>query len=420
VKNFPHQYSDFAKLRQTLETIRDLNDEGDDVGDDGVLGYELARHEIYTFRGPDLPLAQRIVLEQTKPRGSQGPRTAAREMRRTLLYLGWLAANWELTPRGLSLLDTAAGSEDERAEWQRALLDLAVGEGEDVSHPVRILLRLVDDHNIVERQGAELALEARDDSEQEYQRINMLLDLPEGERVRGMGTTSYQVANARKILPSFAEQANLIHRSSSAAPYALTEAGRAALGEGFTGRPVELRPAVRSLRRRRTAGAPRRLRVGDVAHRAPAEPEGWRSLSHEEQIAATRLRFERTARHQQLVSDLLALLSEDEVELFEDGSSYDLLRVPVVPAPLTIFEVKTLESDDLTQTRLAIGQLFSYEHLNVRPRWPDRDVRRAVVYERRIDEELAALLEAVDISAFALLEGELVPLNNLARADPLA
>ncbi len=416
MKNFPHQYGDFLKLRGTLATIRDLNGRSLNVGDDGVLGYELTRRGINTLREhPELPLEERISRIQRRPPGNQGPRTAARELRRTLRYLGWLDDMWRLTGRGEAFLatDDAPG---QLAEWQRALIDLAV-EDEDgnVSHPVRVLLRLVGDHEIVQRQGAELALEAVDDSDREYQRISLLVGLSEVSRITAIGSTAPQVRNARKILPKLAEQANLIHRTFGGAPYTLTDEGRAALGEGYTARPIELerdrRPAAP---RRRTRGAPRTARSDRIRRDAAGDPEGWATLSREEQIAATRLRFERTRRHQDVVAALLELLEEDGVELFEDSASFDLLRVPGEPALLRLYEVKTLETDDLTQTRLAIGQLLSYEHLNVRPRYPDRDVERAVVYERAVDEELCALLDVLEIGAYAIGEGLLQSLNETA------
>ena len=409
MKNFPHQYSDFGKLRSTLAAIRDLNADGADVADDAVLGYELARRGIYTFTGTAMPLEQRIALEQRKPPGSQGPRTAAREMRRTLRHLGWLDVGAELTPAGTRYLSTAAAGEDERAEWQRALLDLTLEDAEgNVSHPVRILLRLVSEFELVERRGSELALEARDDSEQEYRRIASLMQLGDAERERRVPATGYQIANARKILPRFAEQAGLIHRRSATALYTLTEAGRAALGEGFDGRPIDLPP--RPFRGRPSRGS-RRVRAGTVARPVEGDPERWAALSREEQIAATRLRFERTARHQDLLAALVGLVDGEGIELYEDASSFDLLRVSAPPAPLTIYEVKTLEVDDLTQTRLAVGQLLSYEHLNVRPRWPGREVERAVVYERPVGGELTAFLGEIGIAAFALVDGELVRLS---------
>jgi hypothetical protein len=381
VKNFPHQYNDFSKLRQTLEAIRDLGDAGRDVADDGVLGYELARRGIYTFRALEGPLEARIAAEQAKPIGRQGPRTAGREMPRTLAYLGWLDADWRLTATGQAFLATTPGSEAERTAWQQAILDLTLEEERSVSHPVRILLRLVADHEVVARRGLELALEARDDSEAEYQRIRALLALSPNDRLRAIGVTKHQVANAVKILPSFAEQANLIHRASRQLPYRLTEAGHAALAEGIVARPVELRPEIRAPRRRRVRGAPRPASARSVAAGTAATPDEWSSLSHEEQIAATRLRFERTARHQELLRQLIEALSQRDGERLEDPASFDLLDVPSGDGPLTLFELKTIDTDALTQTRLAVGQLLSYEHLVVRPRWPGRDVRRVAVFE---------------------------------------
>jgi hypothetical protein len=421
VKNFPHQYSDFAKLRGTLATISDLNAAGQDVGDDGVLGYELTRRGINTLRErPDLPLEDRIALIQRRPSGSQGPRTAAREMRRTLLYLGWLDDAWRIRDEGRAFLATDFGSEGERAMWQRALLELSLEDTDgNVSHPIRILLRLVQDHQIVERQGAELALEARDDSDDEYQRVSALVSLPETERIAAIGSSEAAVRDARKILPAFAEQANLIHRASRSAPYTLTEAGIAALGEGFESRRIDLRDGREARTGRRARGAPRTARSDQIRRVAPADPEAWRSLSHEEQIAATRLRFERTVRHQNLVARLLEIFQTHEGECFEDTASFDFTYVPSAGAPIVVFEVKTLEADELTQTRLAVGQLLSYEFLNVRPRWPDRDIALAVVYEREVDPELVEFLDAIHIAAMVLDDGGLRPLNDTARELPI-
>jgi hypothetical protein len=420
VKNFPHQYNDFPKLRQTLEAIRDLVAADQDVADDGVLGYELARRGIYTFRALEGPLEARIAAEQAKPTGSQGPRTAAREMRRTLAFLGWLDAAWRLTESGQAFLATAPGSEAERTAWQQAILDLTLEEEGSVSHPVRILLRLVADDEVVARHGLELALEARDDSEAEYERIRALLPLSPNDRLRAIGATEHQVANAVKILPSFAEQANLIHRASPQLPYTLTEAGHAALGEGIVARPVELRPEIRAPRRRRTRGAPRRASARSAEAGTAATPDDWSSLSHEEQIAATRLRFERTARHQELLRQLIEALSQLDGERLEDPASFDLLDVPSGDGPLTLFELKTIEADELTQTRLAVGQLLSYEHLVVRPRWPGRDVRRVAVFEEPIDDDLSAFLAEVGIAAFVMVDGALEALNDRAASADLS
>jgi hypothetical protein len=173
VKNFPHQFNDLRKLRATAETVRDLNAAGDDANDDGVLGYALARRHIYGFRGLDYTktpakvnasVEARIAKDQQKESGSQGARTAAREMRRTLRYLGWLNDNGTLTPAGEALLDTAEGSDEERVLMQQAIASIAIADRDGrVSHPVQVLLKLIDEVELHSRGGMELALEAADD-----------------------------------------------------------------------------------------------------------------------------------------------------------------------------------------------------------------------------------------------------------------
>ena len=82
VKNYPNQVSNVSRIKAALRVIKQLDQAGSDVSDDGVLGYEAARERAYTFRNmpadaSDGAIAQRIVAEQTKPPGNQGPRTFA-------------------------------------------------------------------------------------------------------------------------------------------------------------------------------------------------------------------------------------------------------------------------------------------------------------------------------------------------------
>ena len=156
MKNFPHQYNDLRKLRATLETVHALNEAGQDAEDDGVLGYALARGRVYGFRGLDYSgtassvearVEDRIADDEKKPTGKQGARTAAREMRRTLRYLGWLEDDGtDLTPAGDALLDTAEGSDEEQILMQQAIASIAVADRDGhISHPVQVLLRLIDE-----------------------------------------------------------------------------------------------------------------------------------------------------------------------------------------------------------------------------------------------------------------------------------
>src|SRR6266568_5381058 len=163
MKNFPHQVNELAKLRRSLAEIGHLNVQWANVG-------------VYTFRGLVGPLAQRIAAEQQKPIGSQGARTAAREIRRTLRYLGLIDQQLVVTAEGTQLLNAAQGSPQELAVWQDAILGLELPDGAgNLSHPICILLRLVDSFGQLQREDMALVLEAVDDSQAEFQRIVALV-----------------------------------------------------------------------------------------------------------------------------------------------------------------------------------------------------------------------------------------------------
>ena len=262
MKNFPHQYNDLRKLRATLETVRDLNEAELATDDDGVLGYELARRRIYGFRGLDYTgdtatvdghVESRIAQDEQKPSGKQGARTAAREMRRTLRYLGWLEEDGtDVTAAGEALLETGEGSDEEQILTQQAIGRIAVADRNGrISHPVQVLLKLIDKVHIGSRSGMELALEAVDDSVDEFQRVAALAELEEHERVaalEALGWTASQLANAVKILPSFAEHSGLM-TTDGTGRYILTDAGRRALGRALVSMPP-VAPAARRQRRR--------------------------------------------------------------------------------------------------------------------------------------------------------------------------
>jgi hypothetical protein len=425
VKNFPHQYNDLAKLRATLETVRDLTERGDDPQDDAVLGYELARRMVYGFRSLDTSgdaatvaqrIADRLEIERTKPSQSQGTRTAAREMRRTLRYLGWLEADGtSLTPAGEALLDAGEGSDEERILMQQAIAGIAV-EGKDgnVSHPVQILLRLLDEVSLDSRQGMEVALEALDDSVEEFQRVAAIAAMPEGERIStltGAGWGEYQLANAVKILPAFAMQSDLMTQDGSGR-FILTEAGRRAIGRAvISTRPV--RPTGRRPTRRRTSsiatndpeqvGRSRRLLATDR-----------RTLTPEEQAIAAELLYERTERHQALVRTIAARCGRGK--FYEDAAAYDLLIDLDADSPLVLIEVKTVAGDAIIQVRAAIGQLLYYEYFSVAPVFPGREIRRLVVVDETVPNELADFLEANQTGLVAYIDEEFVAANGSGRA----
>ena len=426
MKNFPHQYNDLRKLRATLETVCDLNEAGKDTEDDGVLGYELARRRIYGFRGLDYTgdaatvderVEARIAEDEQKPSGKQGARTAAREMRRTLRHLGWLEEDGtDLTPAGEALLESAEGSDEEQILMQQAIASIAVADRDGrISHPVQVLLKLIDEVHLDSRSGMELALEAVDDSVGEFRRVAALAELDEDARVaalEALGWTTSQLANAVKILPSFAEQSGLI-TTDGTGRYILTDAGRRALGRAVVRTAPELPARGRRRRPRRRATTVRTRNATQVGRSRRLGGAERRALTPEEQAAAAELLYERTERHQELVRATAAACRE--ADFYEDAAAYDLLIDVDEAQPLVLTEVKTIVGDAAVQIRAAVGQILYYEHFAVAEQFPERSVRRLVVVDERVDDEIAAFLQAHDIGLIAVIDGEIVALNDLGE-----
>ena len=83
---------------------------------------------------------------------------------------------------------------------QQAIASIAVADRDGrISHPVQVLLKLVDEVDLDSRSGMELALEAVDDSVGEFRRVAALAELDEDARVAALEAldwTTSQLANA--------------------------------------------------------------------------------------------------------------------------------------------------------------------------------------------------------------------------------
>src|SRR4051794_8974784 len=106
MKNIPHQINDLPKLHATLRVFAELGARGADLSDDGIVGKEMARQGVYTFRDKNLSVDAALAIEARKPRGSQGTRTFARDLRRLFMLLNFIAARVDG-----SLTVTALGEE---------------------------------------------------------------------------------------------------------------------------------------------------------------------------------------------------------------------------------------------------------------------------------------------------------------------
>jgi len=264
------------------------------------------------------------------------------------------------------------------------------------------------------REEMALALEALTDTQVEFERIVGLVPIRDAIADNRLQVSDFQLDNAVKILPALAEQTGLVARQGPNFPYSLTDAGRNALNAGFEAGPVNVGPRPRRAAARNHGGV-RTLPQDPTAPQAPEEG-GWNTLTTEDQIAAIRLRFERTARHQATLGRLANSLRA-RFDLFEGTASFDLvaLRENHPQESLVLFEVKTLEADAHTQGRLAVGQLAYYEFFVVSGRWTGRQIRKAVVFDGTIDDGLASFVNSLGIAAFECATNELHPLNPAAE-----
>jgi hypothetical protein len=430
VKNFPHQMNNLARLKAGLATARDL---GASAGDDGALGYEMARRGVYTFRGLVTPLADRIAAEQLKQSGSQGARTAARDLRRFLRDLGFLQAapSSATTPLGDAFLAASPGSTAERDAWRTAITGLTLtGRDANTSHVGCILLRLLADTGGLPKPALGLALEPVDDSEPEYQRALALTHLDTAARRATLGITEYMDDDSVKILPALAQQAGLIEEvggefrltAAGAAAHAACSAGgatvatpayppaglpaHAAIGEGR----IRRRPRGPISRSRRWVDRPPGLEPGEI------DEVGFRALTPEEQQEAVRLRHERTHRHNAVVAAAAGLATNDEIDLHEDPTSYDLLIEPLgEDEELVLVEVKTVDEDVETQARLAIGQLLWYRYRNVAREWPGREVELLAVFDGPVPRDVVEVFDALDIGVAIIDDAGYHPVNAAAE-----
>lgn len=198
------------------------------------MGYAVARAGIYTFRNLPHPspqeLERAIRREQRKPASNQGPRTFARDLRRTLALLGFLKqradSSWQVSDLGKRVLAFPDLPDKEAtALWISALVELSLFDSptEGATHPALNMLKMVARNPGIEKRWLAFALDMRDDSDAELERVIALKRLSFEAALKSVGASKYMAANAVKILPSLLEQIGLM--TISRGTCALTASG---------------------------------------------------------------------------------------------------------------------------------------------------------------------------------------------------
>lgn len=393
MKNFPHQINQLPKLVRGLATFAELEAARSDLRDDGAVGKALARARVYTFRAPGTrTIHQLLAAERRKPRASQGTRTAARDLRRLFELLGFLeqeargALRVSTLGRRLLALSTDQITSAARSTWSVALDGLRLADDDGTSHPYRILLRLARENPGLRSPFLGLCLEAKDDSEEEFERVLRHSRQTDADAMwRGLGVSEHMARNAIKILPALARQVGDLLEDDRGG-HTVTPEGAAAVED-----PQVINPARSRLRRRAYREPPPDRGAG------PAPERGHRL---EQRTYDPDALVERTLDHE---ACLRRIASRVVPPWTLHVGLYDLLAASGRKAVLV--EVKTFRGDEARQVRIGLGQLLYYQHFDVEPDAAFRDCELDLLLagDGGISQDLIGLLErhAVGFANFA-------------------
>jgi hypothetical protein len=271
-------------------------------------------------------------------------------------------------------------------------LPLTDGAG-NVSHPYRILLRLVADNPGIETLKLLLALEARDDGPQEYARITALSKLNFPGILKAIKVGEANARNAVKIIPGIAEQVGDIRRRRNNTTVLV---GADATTED--GPVVDVSPAEYE---RTQPPAPVAIAPDDIA---PIPNFGPIGAADVDLTAAHALRQKRTILHQRTTVSIARVLGGAGFTTY--ANPYDCLAHKTGRGSLLI-EVKTLDgsrADERRQSEKALGQLRGYRFFSLSAPLRQPRLVELVAFSQRPSDDAAAFLYDSGVSS-VWLEG---------------
>jgi hypothetical protein len=388
IRKIPNQFTKLGKLFDALSLANRLINDGIPLTDENY-GTEIIRDGIRNPRNKNIPLDEFFQIQQEKAPGDRSHYSTARGTKEFFALLGFLTLDEEkngtLSPIAIQLLE--AGPEDEsKAIWKTALLQLTLEAGGQTSHPYRILLRLVNTFPGIETSKLLLALEAENDSEEEFERISAFVELNLEEIIQSIGTSKSRADNAVKILPGIAEQLGDIER----------------IGSGVERRAFPINQIVTEdgiITEGQTETARRSAPIRKVTSEAIAPTPNFQDIpsANIDPTEANRMRQRRFTEHQEIVRLLGRINEEQGFELFEDR--FDCVATKNNTALL--YEVKTiLESftDQEKQTLTAVGQLKYYEFSEVRRKWHGANIKQVIVFSQKPNSVVLEFCSAENIT----------------------
>ncbi|MBL9066152.1 MAG: hypothetical protein JNN10_07655 [Sphingopyxis sp.] len=385
MKGFPNQIADFTKLAKGIKVALDLVDAGENAKQNSTFGEALVHAQVAGTGHNPMPVADYLAAQVGKPAGNQGHQTAARGLRELYRSLGLIDDSGDsliVTPLGRQAANFADQDfdEDQKTFWRTALSNMSNDGDGDVSHPYQVLLRLVASRPGISRAKCALALEAKNNSNEELDRIAKLSDLEEGKIRAEIGVSLSNWNNAKKMLPRFAEQLGDVIKTGQSYTLAQTP-GQVASTRGTsvaaTAEDHDNKP--------RTARKPRKVTsntIGQAGTSEQAEPPPPPDLDPAKMAAAIAIRADRVKRHNLIVKALAAQLADAGFDLFEDP--FDIFAPQGDQAILV--EVKTLDgsvADERDRVRDALSQILYYEAFVTEPLAGERKIVKVACFEQR-------------------------------------
>lgn len=413
MKGFPNQIAELRKLAQGLRCVVQLLDDGQNPRDDDVLGQVLVRAGVAGTGHTPIPVEDYIREQLTKAPSNQSFRTTARGLRELYRLLGFIddsGPRAEVTDLGRQAGAFAGSpmSPEQINFWRRVIRNMthAAAAGE-VSHPYQVLLRLVARRPGITRAKCALALEARNDSPEELDRIVALADLAEDDICRRIGVTRSNWDNAKKVLPKFAEQLEDVVRTGRQSFVLADAPGRADAGtaEAPVGPPLARTGRAAAARAPRTS---REVTPETIGRAGTAESFDEVEIPPEIDPAAAaeavKVRLDRLRRHNLIVRELAAHLRAAGARLYEDP--FDILAL--IEARGILVEVKTLDGsavDERERVKEALAQLLYYEAFVTAPVAGGAAINKVACFEGPISADHQGWLNRAGIATIWMADG---------------
>ncbi len=396
MKGFPNQVNDLRKLAIAMRCIVSLVDRGEQAKDNLVLGEELVRAGVVGPGRKRMPIEDYLKQQRGKRLSNQSPRATAKGLRELFRLLGFIDDSGDTivvteSGRQAAAFADAPESAERIPFWRRSISEMThFGKDATASHPYLVLLRLIALKPDISKAKLPLALEAKDDSQSELDRIVRLSELGEAQIIRRLHITKPNWDNAGKVLPGFAEQlADVIHKGDS---YRIADAPRR-----VSNIPAKDRGTTTS-RASRTSRSVTPTTIGQAGTADNFDEVTIHAdVDQATADAAIDTCRRRLRQHNLLLRKLASRLWAAGAALNE--GAFDVFAL--VGTTGILGEVKTLDGtapDERDRVRDALSQLLYYRAFLLPPAAGAADIRMVACFTQKIREDHACWLNAQGIA----------------------